>query len=921
MVHLRLPPTSQIVRSLQFSVSNAPILLDRICGTLFLGTIFAALCRFSWLGKSLMLRLLCAPEISDLQPSLDYLDPYKCQALLNQGRWLDNYQPHQASPLRNWQVPGCMVHEYTANDMSDCLESQRVVFVGDSTVRDIFWAAAKKLNHRAAVDKEAVAQKHQHQTFSHAGVVVDFVWDPYLNSTDLHKQLANYQKSWGPSSETPDPNECPAILLIGGGLWHVRHLSAASITEYKASIENVIKYEAPGSSRRVGSELSRRYWEAKNSNNLMAIAPVQHPSYETLPPSMKESVTLDRVNEINDYLLTVSSSSQATVILSYQLMTSNPQLSLREGGIHIKENIINRELDILLNLRCNAQLLRSKTYPMDKTCCGPYALPNWVQTILIISSLGILPTKMVLLVYGEQPNFDLDKEVLTMDIDFKRSLFSPLLKILIETSSLLLVLCYAFYADRTSLFNKVHKKHDPQDFTVLCLSTLVVGILSIRQPIKSIQGTAPLSKPESVDQPVLSRDQTDEWKGWMQYVILMYHYTGSSQNLGIYKVIRILVASYLFMTGFGHTVFFYKKSDYSLRRCAAVLIRLNFLSCLLPYAMGTDYLFYYFAPLITFWYMVIYLTMRIGHSRNSSMVFLVTKIMVASSIVTLLIKSPEGLETIFTVLTYTCNIKWDVAEWRFRLELDAYIVFVGMLCGTAFIKASAAFHEEQPDNKSNPSLICRYWVWIRTIAVASALAALPIYWRFAARFSNKADYNHWVPYLSWIPIISFVILRNCTRQARNFRSSFFVWLGRHSLETFILQFHIWLAADTKGLLALGVFGRTRTDTDRSWADFVLITIIFFWMSWRAAAATAVLTSWIVGPRTDPDGWEVGLGTELSLRSGRDVSFFEDRGGQSGKARFVTRMWQRLCRLLRNSLAARLLLILGTMWVLNWVSTP
>lgn len=400
MVLLRMLHT---LRSFLLIPPNITLLIHRSCAVLFSGVVLAVLLRFFWFGK--YCRKFYIRKISNLLSCLDSLDPYGCQALLNQGKWLDNFQSHPAPSFRNWQVPGCMMHEYDANDIAGCLGSRRVVFIGDSRVRDIFWALAKRLNYRAAAEKEGLAQKHQSQSFGQADVTVDFIWDPYLNSTDLHQQLATYQNSWDPTGDSFETNESPAIILVGGGLWHMRHLGEAFLTEYKASIEQVIRHEAPGSSPRWSSLFNRRRWETEHSNNLMALAPVQRLSYESLSPLVKESVTSDKVNKLNDYLLAVSSSSQASVALSYQRMTSASNLALKEDGIHVDENIVSREIDILLNLRCNARLLRSKMYPMDKTCCGPYAPPNWVQAVLVISSLAILLYTIFLVAYGAQPNF------------------------------------------------------------------------------------------------------------------------------------------------------------------------------------------------------------------------------------------------------------------------------------------------------------------------------------------------------------------------------------------------------------------------------------------------------------------------------------------------------------------------------------
>lgn len=72
-------------------------------------------------------------------------DPLKCQALLNHGLWLDAGLPDS---YQNWQPPGCMMREYRREDIKDCFKGHRLVLIGDSTVRDIFWAIARILDSK-----------------------------------------------------------------------------------------------------------------------------------------------------------------------------------------------------------------------------------------------------------------------------------------------------------------------------------------------------------------------------------------------------------------------------------------------------------------------------------------------------------------------------------------------------------------------------------------------------------------------------------------------------------------------------------------------------------------------------------------------------------------------------------------------------
>lgn len=384
-----------------------------------------------------------------------------------------------------------------------------------------------------------------------------------------------------------------------------------------------------------------------------------------------------------------------------------------------------------------------------------------------------------------------------------------------------LAVVFCFYADRTQVLSKSHKFFVNSEFYGMLGATVLLGTFTTRK----VSADPRIAETRFF----LNRNQTDEWKGWMQFIILIYHYTGASKITLVYEIVRLFVASYLFMTGYGHTLFFYKKQDFTFKRVSTVLIRLNMLSLVLPFMMTTNYLFYYFAPLVSYWFIVVYFTMWVGHKFNVNTGFLISKIAVSAVVTTGFTMMPGLLERVFGILESIAAVKWDVDEWRFRVILDMWIVYFGMLVAVAFVKGSDTFLNSS---------------FSRTAVLFSAIA-LPSYIYFQSTFPNKYAYNEVHRYISFIPIIAFIILRNATHTLRRTYVSAYAWLGNCSLETFTLQFHIWMAADTRALLEYGIFG-----FEARRANFFISTFIFLYTSKKVSSATEKLTSWIVDPECE-----------------------------------------------------------------------
>ena len=296
-----------------------------------------------------------------------------------------------------------MLHSYTANDISSCLHSRRILLVGDSTVRQIYWAIAKKLDAERAELELAGAEKHGDLKFERSGVDLRFVWDPFINGTTLHTELAAY-RARRDSSDTSHTTEVASagLIIVGGGLWYARHIEVAHLKFFRESVDNIASYMYSTVTKTSLPNLLNRTTHKPTDGDLLLFAPVQVPFYESLSPSRSVTITPARIDPMNDYLHELSRRHGVEVFWSYSMMTRKNRRAYEASGLHVVESVATEKADVLLNLRCNAASPRQ--FPYDRTCCYSYSWPHWSQLLILSSSILVFPFLLLVTAKGKYHN-------------------------------------------------------------------------------------------------------------------------------------------------------------------------------------------------------------------------------------------------------------------------------------------------------------------------------------------------------------------------------------------------------------------------------------------------------------------------------------------------------------------------------------
>lgn len=659
-----------------------------------------------------------------------------------------------------------MMHKYKSTEAKTCLSKKRIVFAGDSRIRQLFYSFVK------IVDPERTEDGNKHEDIffqdEKSSLSVDFLWYPEANNSMKERLM-----SW-----THEASARPDVVILGAATWSIKLHSGSSETlqQYRANLTAIAVHLD-----RL-AEHGEVYWV------------LQDPVYEDVLSENRKMITNQQVDLYNEVAMEVLNNSKYSGRSRVKLLAAARQAALEtivnsDDGLHMPESTRNVGAMVLMNSFCN-KLLR----PVDGSCCQTIPPPNLFQKLSAVFFLGVFVVFLVLHFLGCNHH----RRHVPADVESQEERKPATAAAPLGPKAPFWALCrmgvimlYFYLCDRADVFMKEQKFYTHSTFFIPLIYILVLGVFYSEN---------------SKEAKLLNREQTDEWKGWMQLVILIYHISGASAFVPVYMHVRVLVAAYLFQTGYGHFSFFWLKGDFGLYRVCQVLFRLNFLVVVLCIVMDRPYQFYYFVPLVTFWFVLIYATMAmwpqiLQKRTNSSGIWhlgILAKLLGLLLFICFFAFSQSFFESVFSVwpISKLFELDGSVHEWWFRWKLDRFAVIHGMVF--AFIYLVLQKRQVLSEGKGEALFPAKVSNLLLFLSVFSFMT----YSIWASNCKTKTECNEMHPYISVVQILAFILIRNIPGYARSVYSSFFSWFGKISLELFICQYHIWLAADTKGILVL-----------------------------------------------------------------------------------------------------------------------
>jgi hypothetical protein len=225
--------------------------------------------------------------------------------------------------------------------------------------------------------------------------------------------------------------------------------------------------------------------------------------------------------------------------------------------------------------------------------------------------------------------------------------------------------------------------------------------------------------------------------------------------------------------------------------------RLNFLVFFLCLTHGNSYILYYICPLHTYFFFMVYAVMFIGKDRNYTKWWIRIKLGVLALVIFLVWDIDTGIFDMMhrlflfnePVAGAPMGSRW---EWYFRSYLDHWSTLLGMIFALNFPIISL-FYRKLEAQSMQSQLTSK-------MAVAAGMLVVLLLWVNGPLMYSKIAYNSTNPYFGFIPLVTYIYLRNLTPKMRSYSMELLHNIGKTTLETYLMQHHIWLTSNSKTIL-------------------------------------------------------------------------------------------------------------------------
>ena len=229
--------------------------------------------------------------------------------------------------------------------------------------------------------------------------------------------------------------------------------------------------------------------------------------------------------------------------------------------------------------------------------------------------------------------------------------------------------------------------------------------------------------------------------------------------------------------------------------------------------MDNEYMLYYICAMHTYWFLSVYATMAIFPHWNTSRYKMWLKFAIYAVCNALMFDLTDVAYVVFKPFGFLLHLHdgehHPMHEWIFRLGLDHWVCFIGMLCAYNYphYESFMRYLESDGSSSSGPNAPISTKIMeffsrkqlIKLGMLAGSVTALTVWYKTVMQY-EKYTYNEYHPYTSFIPIIAFIVIRNLWPTLRTHYIYLFAFLGKVTLETYLCQLHIYLQSNAKHLI-------------------------------------------------------------------------------------------------------------------------